>query len=168
MSDISLKEAAKILNLKPERMYFLIKTGRLRACKKDGKRFIYFLRADIENYKERIDSPEFIKPSTARVKTKESLSAEELGIKNFKGKMITTTEAARFFRVSERWVNKHMKAKTFPVRHLPLGLRFKRVFATDLTSWMEKMIIEAGILPASFPKKSMKKILEKMLKEVHA
>jgi len=41
-------------------------------------------------------------------------TGEDLGLSVVRGQLIVVKEVAAFFRVSVRWVNKHMADNTFP------------------------------------------------------
>lgn len=77
--------------------------------------------------------------------------------------MLTVKEVANFLRVSERWVQKHMKDGTFPFDWLPVAERNHVVAAENFDKWLKKTMMRAGTAPV--PAKSKKKLKKKLLKK---
>jgi len=84
------------------------------------------------------------------------LTGKDLGLKTVRGRLLKAREVAVFLRVSERWVEKHMNAGTFPVRWFPVGEHNRLVDSADLEEWLSKILIEAGTAP--LPLKAVRKI----------
>ena len=89
------------------------------------------------------------------------LSPKELGIKAVRGKLLTAKEVGIFLRKSERWVHKHMKEGTFPIRWLLIGPRGRVVDSADLDDYLKKTFIEAGVLPVPLSLNALKAIKRK-------
>lgn len=85
------------------------------------------------------------------------VTGKQLGLTSVRGRLLTTGEIARFMRVSEPWVQNHMKDGTFPVRWYLIGERCHVVDSADLDDWLRKTRIEAGTAP--LPLKAVKKLL---------
>jgi len=79
----------------------------------------------------------------------EVITGNDIGLTSVKGQLLTVVEIAKFMRVSERWVRKHMADGTFPIRWFLLGERDRVVDSFDLDIWLSKTRIEAGIAPLS-------------------
>jgi predicted DNA-binding transcriptional regulator AlpA len=79
------------------------------------------------------------------------LTGKDLGLKTVRGRLLKAREVAAFLRVSERWVEMHMNAGTFPV-----GEHNRLVDSADLEEWLSKILIEAGTAP--LPLKAVRKI----------
>jgi predicted DNA-binding transcriptional regulator AlpA len=84
------------------------------------------------------------------------LTGKSIGLKTVKGQLLTTKEIAEFLRVSERWVQAHMKQGTFPIRWFPVGVRDRVVDSADLEEWLSKIWINAGT--AQLPLKAERKL----------
>jgi len=87
------------------------------------------------------------------------LTGRDIGLKTVRGKLLTTKEVAGFLRVSERWVQAHMRSGTFPIRWFMIGLRDRVVDSADLDEWLSKTYFSAGTAP--LPLKAVKKIFNK-------
>jgi predicted DNA-binding transcriptional regulator AlpA len=74
-------------------------------------------------------------------------TGEDLGLTVVRGHLIVVKEIAAFFRVSVRWVNKHMADGTFPFRWFPLGKRDRAIDSADLEDWLRSIAVEAGNAP---------------------
>jgi len=86
----------------------------------------------------------------------EVITGKDIGLKSVRGQLLTTKEVAEFLRVSERWVQSHMKDGTFPVRWFPIGMYNHVVDSADLDDWLSKIFISAGTAP--LPLKAERKI----------
>jgi len=84
------------------------------------------------------------------------ITGKSLGLKTVRGRLLTVKEIALFLRVSERWVQKKMKEKQFPIKQLSIGPENIRVDSIDLEEWLRKTVIEAGRAP--LPLKAVRKI----------
>jgi excisionase family DNA binding protein len=89
-----------------------------------------------------------------------SPTGKELGLTLIKGRLLTVKEIADFLRVSERWVQAHMKNGTFPFDWYLIGERDHLVDSADLDSWLKKIRILAGTVP--MPVRAVKKLLEEV------
>jgi len=87
------------------------------------------------------------------------LTGKDLGLKAVRGRLLTTKEVAKFLRVSERWVHKHMADGTFPIRWFLIGERDRVVDSYDLNDWLSKIWIGAGTAP--LPLKAERKLRNK-------
>jgi excisionase family DNA binding protein len=85
----------------------------------------------------------------------------DLGLTNVKGRMLTVKEVASLLRVSERTIEKRIKAKLFPFEWLPFGERSFRADSRDLDEWLGKIKISAGI-DYRLPKRAIEKIKEEV------
>jgi predicted DNA-binding transcriptional regulator AlpA len=85
-------------------------------------------------------------------------TGKELGLTAVRGRLLTTNDLANFLRVSERWVQTHMKDGTFPVAWYLIGERDHVVDSADLDDWLKKTRIQAGT--ALLPVKAVKKLLK--------
>jgi predicted DNA-binding transcriptional regulator AlpA len=72
------------------------------------------------------------------------ITGKVLKFKAFRGRLLNTKEVAAILRVSRRWVQDHMREKTFPVQWFPVGLRDQVVDSADLDEWLSKIKIRAG------------------------
>jgi predicted DNA-binding transcriptional regulator AlpA len=83
-------------------------------------------------------------------------TGKELGLTAVRGRLLTTSDVASFLRVSERWVQAHMKDGTFPVAWYLISERDHVVDSVDLDEWLKKTRIQAGMAP--LPVRAMKKL----------
>ncbi|MDR1176930.1 MAG: helix-turn-helix domain-containing protein [Treponema sp.] len=88
------------------------------------------------------------------------VTGANLGLTAVKGRLLTVKEVADFFRVSERTIEKRIKAKQFPFEWVPFGERSFRADSKDLDAWLHKIKISAGI---DYP--LPKRVVEKIKKE---
>jgi excisionase family DNA binding protein len=91
------------------------------------------------------------------------VTGADLGLTTVKGRMLTVKEVADFLRVSERTIEKRIKAKLFPFEWVPFGARSFRADSKDVDAWLRKIKISAGIeypLPKRAERKSRKRRLK--------
>jgi predicted DNA-binding transcriptional regulator AlpA len=86
-------------------------------------------------------------------------TGKELGLTAVRCRLLTTGDVASFLRVSERWVQAHMKDGTFPVAWHLISERDHVVDSEDLNDWLKKTRIQAGMAP--LPVRAMKKLSAK-------
>jgi excisionase family DNA binding protein len=91
------------------------------------------------------------------------VTGADLGLTTIKGRMLTVKEVADFLRVSERTIEKRIKAKEFPFEWVPFGERSFRVDSNDVDAWLRKIKISAGI-EYPLPKKAIEKIKKEEVK----
>jgi len=84
------------------------------------------------------------------------LTGRQLGLTAVRGRLLLPKEIAVFLRVSERWVQKHMKDGTFPVQWRLVGERDRVVDSAALDDWLKKIVIEAGTAP--LPLRAIRKV----------
>jgi len=135
--------AAEILGVGTEKIWILVRCGKLKAYRRNGSHFLTFKREDVEGYKARQERLELVEPAGFPAR-KDPVAGKDLGLKTVRGKLLTTKETACFLRVSERWVRSHMGDGTFPVRWYPIGERGHVVDSADLDDWFKKVVVEAG------------------------
>jgi excisionase family DNA binding protein len=88
------------------------------------------------------------------------VTGANLGLTAVKGRLLTVKEVANFFRVSERTIEKRIKAKQFPFEWIPFGERSFRADSKDVDEWLHKIKISAGI-DYPLPKRAVEKIKKK-------
>jgi excisionase family DNA binding protein len=91
------------------------------------------------------------------------VTGADLGLTTVKGRMLTVKEVADFLRVSERTIEKRIKAKLFPFEWVPFGERSFRADSKDVDAWLHKIKISAGI-EYPLPKKAIEKIRKEEVK----
>ncbi|MDR2717702.1 MAG: helix-turn-helix domain-containing protein [Treponema sp.] len=85
----------------------------------------------------------------------EIMTGKALGLKTVQGRLLKAIEVAELLRVSERWVHKHMRDGTFPIRWFPIGERERVVDSVELDTWLSKIVFSAGTAP--LPLKAVRK-----------
>jgi excisionase family DNA binding protein len=152
MNDVmTAKDAADGLGINIATIYKYAKSGKLKAYRKYGKRHFYFMREDIEEFKANEGFVLYV-PDNAP-------TGEELGLKKFKGKSLTTKDVARFLCVSERWVQSRIKDQTFPIKCFSVKTRDRVFDSADVDKYLSVIMMSAG--NAELPLKAVKKILSK-------
>jgi excisionase family DNA binding protein len=91
------------------------------------------------------------------------MTGAALGFTSVKGKMLTVKEVADFLRVSERTIEKRIKAKQFPFEWVPFGERSFRADSKDVDAWIRKIKTSEGI-DYPLPKRAIEKIKKEEVK----
>jgi len=156
---VTSRTATDILGINTERIWVLVRCGKLKAYRRNGAHHLSFKREDVENFKAQQERLELVEPTglSPRLKTsKDHVTGKDLGLKTIRGKLLTTRETACFLSVSERWVQSHMSDGTFPIRWYPIGERERMVDSADVDDWLKKIAVEAGTAP--LPLRAARKI----------
>jgi len=150
---LDTKAAGEIIGKSVYALYEMAMTGRLKSYRKPGKRYLYFKKSDLDEYKTFGESYEQVEPVLACRRKK---TGKEYGLTSVRGQLLSVEEAASFMGMSGRWVRKHMKNNTFPVKWYAIGPRCRVIDSADLDDYFKKTGIESSPLAVRIHRRKKK------------
>jgi predicted DNA-binding transcriptional regulator AlpA len=84
------------------------------------------------------------------------ITGKDLGLTAVRGRLLEVKEVSAFLRVSDRWIEYHIKDGSFPMTYFPIGERDRRIAVEELNEYLLKIRVSAG--DTQLPKKAVEKI----------